>query len=136
MGFWTDSIFKWQKEKFWRKGTGANPAQNPAKNWQDCRPDCPGEKLQSGFAFCPVSSQESGQIRPDSAVPGTIHVVSDFHFFYFVILACLSTLLIFWNVLDRVYLLISPGESWAGSPLTPLVRLRGRWGCHTEDDFY
>ena len=25
--------------------------------------------------------------------------------------------------------LVSPGKSWAGSPLTPLVRLRGRWGC-------
>ena len=25
---------------------------------------------------------------------------------------------------------LSPGESWAGGPLNPLVRLRGRWGCH------
>ena len=25
----------------------------------------------------------------------------------------------------------SPGESWAGGSLNPLVRLRERWGCHT-----
>ena len=28
---------------------------------------------------------------------------------------------------------VSPGESWVGSPLTPLVRLRGKWGCHISD---
>ena len=31
-----------------------------------------------------------------------------------------------------IYLRVSPGESWAGSPPNPLVRLRERWGCHKE----
>ena len=32
------------------------------------------------------------RFRPDSDVSVTIHVGSDFHFFYFVILTCLSAL--------------------------------------------
>ena len=43
------------------------------------------------------------RFRPDSAVPGTIHVGYNFHFFYyFVILASPSALLFFRNVLERV----------------------------------
>ena len=30
-----------------------------------------------------------------------------------------------------MFRLRSPGKSWAGGPPNPLVRLRGRWGCHT-----
>ena len=28
-------------------------------------------------------------------------------------------------------MVVSPDESWAGGPLTPPVRLWGKWGCHT-----
>ena len=30
---------------------------------------------------------------------------------------------------------LSPNESWAGGPPNPLIRLRGRWGCHISPLF-
>ena len=39
-----------------------------------------------------LSGQYPARFRPDSDVSGTVHVGSDFHFFYFVILTCFSAL--------------------------------------------
>ena len=35
------------------------------------------------------------------------------------------------NIIEDCRERLSPDESWAGGPPTPLVRLRGRWGRHT-----
>ena len=55
---------------------------------------------------------------------------SDFVFFLFCGFDWFSRGCMTRKVLDRANLIRSPGESWAGSPPTPLVRLRGKWGCH------
>ena len=105
---------------FWTKfhlATASNSAGNPAGYPANFRPDC-DVALALSFRF---------QFSLE---------------YYIKVLLYLSVWLLsfgssfFRSLLNASYdfhafLFSSPGESWAGSPLNPLVRLRRKWGRHS-----
>ena len=78
-----------------------------------------------------ATASNPARTRPDCDVAVTIHFHFDFYFFVSWLVNRLSTLTYFGTFEIVCNCLSSPGESWAGSSLTSLVRLRGKWGCHT-----
>ena len=129
IGWVSDRIRFWTtKEKFLAGKAQGNPAANPARSW----PDCLGNFWIRAVGHCLQSGQESDRKSGRIVTwPALFMCGSDFSFSVWRILNHLSALIssgTFSIVYNR---LNCPGESWTGSPLTPLVCLRGRWGCHT-----
>ena len=130
----------------WPKSGQGNPAS--------FRPDWQGFEIPFGFGHCPLSGLESGRIAAGQWRGRYYSSTTNFRFFVFgdrlsvrmlyyhsgSYFLCVYDLISFDSSfyrnfsckLDRscTFCLRSPGESWAGDPSNPLVRLREKWGRH------